>query len=252
MIADRTHPFLLKVNRVATGEEAQALEAAGADLVGFHEGDDVLFDIETDPFWTDERYVYSADLAELAAGLTRAEAFVETTSYGLGEALCAKARAAGMQRIQIGDHLALKPSALEACRSHGLSLYYGGRYITAEDVMMAGDLAAAEWPLLEALDLQVFTSTADAWALLSSPPPELTGDIVLMSDLLSLAARLPLFVSLNLTPANCEAVLQALTSTPIRGLSLTLSPESSGAYHTVTVEHAAEILAIAASYLGKT
>lgn len=51
-------------------------------------------------------------------------------------------------------------------------------------------------------------------------------------DLREVAARVPLYVSVNATPLNAAAIVATLAPLGIAGLSFTLSPSTIGSFHT--------------------
>lgn len=236
----------IKVHRVATVEEVQRLEAAGVDYIGFHVDGDAFFGFDESPFWADDRYLLLEQLPELLESVVHARAYVESPP-DIADEVIEVMLAHGVTLFQVSVHLFPDESWLAAQKEKGIEIIYGHEYVVATDDPRFFNLNADRWPCLFAFDLQIFPEQRDAWTFLWAPNPEFILDIVTLPDVVELAKKRPLFISLNYNQENGPLIKKTLSEWPIKGLSLTLSPTKYGSFHTYEIEELLQIVRVLAS-----
>lgn len=229
----------LKIHRVATIAEVKAIDSTPVSYIGFHVDDDAFLGIDDSPFWADDRYLLLDQLPELLEAVVHARPFVEC-SLDAAEEVVEKMLACGVTLLQLDSYSLPTDDWLAAQQKRGIEIIYGHHYIVPEDDSRFLGLVNRLWPCLYGIELQVFPSERDAWNLISLPEPRL--DCLTLDDISYLANQLPLFISLNFTLENCTSIRKALTSLPIKGLSMTLSDTQYGSFHTFGFDELLQIL----------
>lgn len=238
----------LHVSRVADVAEAEALLAAGADYVGFQCDDLALFDLAPNPLWSDGRMVYAADIPDLMGHLPSGRCVIDLPRERIAAEDLAAIVSGGGTCIQISDFQTPDDTALAAIEAAGLGIIYSGRYLSPGDGPLLPALKASPLPLCAALELQVFPSEGDAFALLLGASTDPSGEIVTLAEIDALATALPLILSLNVTPQNAREIVECLHDTAVLGLGITLSDAEHGAFHTTRPEAAADVLRALAAH----
>ena len=138
-------------NRVCSNAEADMLLAAGADVVGFQANDMALFELEADPLWSDERYVYAADIAGYMDNLPVGRCLIDLPVDQIERDVLQLIAQKGGHRVQISSLLSPKPETVALLEEANLTVIYGGRYLSPGDgptlasiAQRSGDAAAAE------------------------------------------------------------------------------------------------------------
>lgn len=236
--------FVLHVHRVGSVDEAAAVERAGADLVGFHVDDDVVFGYEQTPVFTDDRHQLLETVPELVGGLRRARAVVQVAAGQWTPELPGQLADQGAGLVQVdlddlpGDEL------LGGCARAGLGVVYGGASIEPEDPPSRyRRIFLPDRPALAFYALQVFPSYPDGWTFLREVAPAHADEAVTIEDLELIAGDVPLLMSLNVDLSNCGEVVDALCAAHVRGLTFTLGSTESSSWRTFELDQVVEIIA---------
>ncbi len=238
----RANHFSFKVDRATSVDEIKVLESVGVDYIGFDADDDAYYRIDPDPFWGDERYISEDDLPELLAAVRRAQPYVDCSPETLVPELVEQRAASGVHLLQITARFPPESPVVAACEALDVGLIYGHDYVVPEDKPSFKDTSAAQRPCLRYYDLQVFPSERNAWWYLKEFSPEHPRDVITVDDIQAVAARVPLFVSLNVNPSNVREIVDTLSAIGVAGLSFTLSPTKYGSFHTFELEEVVESL----------
>ncbi|WP_300032213.1 hypothetical protein [uncultured Roseobacter sp.] len=244
MSSDTPGRMTLRVNRVKDGVEARQLLAAGADVIGFQSNDLALFELEADPAWTDGRYVYAADIPDLMSSVPHAQSIVDLPPDQISPETLQTIVDNGGTVVQLSGHNLPPPDVVAMLKEAGLRVVYSGRYLSPGDGPALNRLSGDALPLLDALELQVFPSEQDAFARLQTAADTGAGEVITPDDLLQLAGRVPLVLGINLNAQNAGDVARMFAGSALQGLSITLSPDTHGAFHTLDTDTATSLLPI--------
>lgn len=229
------------VHRVRTSEEVDRFVQLGVDYVGFHVDDDVVYNFDPDPLYADDRYLLLDDLPDLAAHLGGASGMAQIGADQWSAELPAALAGDGITAIHVPARQPLDPDIAAACTAAGLQLVIGDVALDPEDAPMLAERTAVP-PGTALLEVQLFPSYGDAWHYLDAVSERHAPDSVTFADIEAIAARVPLFLALNVTPGNAAAIVNRLAASKVRGLSFTLAGTQLGSAHTYDVDQAVEAI----------
>src|SRR4051794_22386276 len=233
----------IKVHRVHQEHEIEALEDLGVDFIGFDVDDDAAFKIDDDALWDDDRYLLEEELADALSHVHRARAVVQRPVDAISESTLDELAAQGVELLQYRGRFPLPDGVESGCERTGTRLVPAEFYIEPDDERGFYDQLRGDRRCVAFYDLQVFPSYKDnAWSFLIASPPRRPAAALGLDDIVDLARRAPLFVSLDVTPANAADIVETLSPTPVAGLSFTLSSKSLGAFHTLEFTQLIEVL----------
>jgi hypothetical protein len=203
----------IKVDRVASADEAIALETAGADIIGV--------DLDRDLRFADDRTLALASIAEIRESLRQAHLAVAMNLHADPADVVRLATRTGADMVQ-PIMIAIPPSPVRAAlRDAGLGIVYAGVDISHDEDPSWIFGAHDDEPNLNATLFQadVLPEYRNSWAFLRDSSPEYPEEFQI-ADLDELARGRPLLANLDTTPDNILEILERLPS--IHGLALVL------------------------------
>lgn len=213
---------IIKVDRAASAEEAAALQAAGATVVGVS--------LAPDPRYADGRTVSAAVAQQVRASLTAARLCVTLDPDAADPAAAiAAACAARPDYLQVPRYGAARFGWREAILAAGVPVVLDGEAASYEDepgwVASTLDDALSWGPSLIQLDL--LDDMDDPWQFLTERAPRDLDGLLQASEIAGLAARFPLLVGMRLLPGQAVPFRAAFPAA--RGVFLRLDGDDAAA-----------------------
>ena len=202
---------------MASAEEAVALEAAGADLIGVS--------LAADPRFHDDRTVTVEQASAIGTALQRATLVAAMELAGVPGPVLRTVTALGAGMVQPITG-ALPPAGVRAALGDaGVGIVYGGIEIAHDDDPGWVFGAYADVPDLNAVlfHADVLPEYRDSWAFLRDRAPEFEDEFQ-VADLDGLGREWPLVVGLDFTAATVGEIMAALPA--VRGIALTLGGQA--------------------------
>lgn len=209
----------VKVHRVATEDEVEALAKLGVDLIGFDADEAAFYGFDSDPLWQDERHVIEGMLPALLEPRGDARAVVELPPEQLVPDAPARLVALGATLIQVRELRSPRDDTfVAACAASGAALVVDNSYIESTRPLDFIDIGDRDLPALAFYEADLFPTSNDPYAALVDAVDGAIG----LEQIDEIARRAPLYLDVGATPDTVADVARRLSRTHVAGLAFRL------------------------------